>query len=55
MLLVLLVEETKVPGENHRSVTNHWQTLSHSIASSTLRLDGIPAHIVSDDMYWLYR
>jgi hypothetical protein len=23
MLLVLLVEETKVPGENHRSVTNH--------------------------------
>jgi len=22
---VLLVEETKVPRENHRSVTNHWQ------------------------------
>ena len=26
---VLLVEETGVPGENHWSVANHWQTLSH--------------------------
>ena len=24
----LLVEETGVPGENHWSVANHWQTLS---------------------------
>ena len=28
---VLLVEETGGPGENHRSVTSHWQTLSHKI------------------------
>ena len=27
---VLLVEETGVPGENHRPVTNLWQTLSHN-------------------------
>jgi hypothetical protein len=27
--LVLLVKETGVPGENHRSVASHWQTLSH--------------------------
>jgi hypothetical protein len=27
--LVLLVEETGVPRENHRPVTSHWQTLSH--------------------------
>ena len=27
---VLLVEETGVPGENHRPVAIHWQTLSHS-------------------------
>jgi hypothetical protein len=27
--LVLLVEETRVPGENHRPVASHWQTLSH--------------------------
>jgi hypothetical protein len=26
---VLLVEETGVPEENHRSVASHWQTLSH--------------------------
>ena len=29
---VLLVEET---GENHWPVTSHWQTLSHSVVSST--------------------
>jgi hypothetical protein len=28
---VLLVEETGVPGENHRSAACHWQTLSHSV------------------------
>jgi hypothetical protein len=27
---VLLVEETGVPGENHRPVGSHWQTLSHN-------------------------
>jgi len=34
-LSVLLVEETGVPGETHRPVTSHWQTLSHNIVSST--------------------
>jgi hypothetical protein len=38
--LVLLMEETEVPGESHRPVTSHWQTLSHSIVSSTPRLSG---------------
>ena len=28
---VLLVEETGVPGENHRPATSHWQTLSHTL------------------------
>jgi hypothetical protein len=32
---VLLVEETRVPRENHRPVTRHWQTLSHNVVSST--------------------
>ena len=32
---VLLVEETKVPGENHRPVASHWQTWSHNVVSST--------------------
>ena len=32
---VLLVEETRVPGENHRPVASHWQTLSYNIVSST--------------------
>jgi hypothetical protein len=34
---VLLVEETGVPRENHRSVANQWQTLSHNVVSSTPR------------------
>ena len=32
---VLLVAETGVPGENHRPVASHWQTLSHNVVSST--------------------
>ena len=28
---VLLVEETGGPGENHRPVASHWQTLSHNV------------------------
>jgi hypothetical protein len=26
---ILLVEETRIPGENHRPIASHWQTLSH--------------------------
>ena len=36
---VLLVEETEVPGENHRPVVRHGQTLSHNILSSTLHYE----------------
>jgi hypothetical protein len=34
---VLLVEESRGPGENHRPVASHWQTLSHTALSSTPR------------------
>jgi len=34
---VLLVEDTGVPGKNHRSAARYWQTLSHNFVSSTLR------------------
>ena len=34
---VLLVEETGVHGENHRPVSNHSQSLSHNVVSSTPR------------------
>ena len=34
---VLLVEETRVHGENHGPVTSHRQSLSHNIVSSTPR------------------
>ena len=38
---VLLVEETGVPGENHRPVASHLQTVSHNVVSSTPHLSGI--------------
>ena len=34
---VLLVEDTGVPGENHRPVASHWQNSSHNVVSSTPR------------------
>jgi hypothetical protein len=34
---VLWVEETEVPGENHRPVVSHRQTLSQNVVSSTPR------------------
>ena len=38
---VVLVEETRVPGENKRPVASHWQTLSHNVDMSTPSLSGI--------------
>ena len=34
---VLLVEETRVPWENHRPVSSQWQTLSQNVVLSTHR------------------
>jgi hypothetical protein len=48
---VLLVQETGVPGESHRPVVSHWQTLSHNVVSSTPRLSGVQIHNVSGDMH----
>jgi hypothetical protein len=33
----LLMEEIRVPGENHRAAASHWQTLAHNIVSSVPR------------------
>ena len=34
-LSVLLVEETRIPGENHRPVASNWRTLSHVVSSTS--------------------
>jgi len=44
---VLLVEETGVPGENHRPAARQWK--SHNIVSSTPRLTGIRTYNFSRD------
>ena len=48
---VVLVEKTRVPGENHRPVTSQWQTLLHYVVSSTPRLSSIRTHNVSGDRH----
>ena len=47
-LSVLLVEEIKIPGENHQRAASHGQTLSHNVVSSTSRLNGIRTHNVNE-------
>jgi len=46
---VSLVVETEVPGENHRLVASHWQTLSQNVVSSTPHLSGIRTLNVGGD------
>ena len=36
---VLLLEESGVPGENHRPVASHLQTLLHNVVSTAPRKD----------------
>jgi hypothetical protein len=38
---VLLMEDTRVPRENHCSVKSHWQNLSHNVVSNTPRHEQI--------------
>ena len=51
MAVSLLVEETEVPGENHRPATSHGQTLSHNIVLRTPRVSGIQTDNVSGDRH----
>jgi hypothetical protein len=53
--LVLLLEETGVPGENHQPAASHWQTLSPNVVLSTPHMSSIQTHNVSSDSHWLHR
>ena len=54
-LSVLLMEQTGIPGENHKPVSSHRQTLSHNVVSSTPRLNMIRTHNFGDDRHVLHR
>ena len=51
---LLLVEETGVPGENHRSFASHWQTLSHNLHQVHLAMSGIQINTLNGDRHWLH-
>ena len=48
---VLLVEDTGVPGENHRPAASHCQALAHNVVSSTPFLSGVRIHNISGDRH----
>ena len=52
---VLLVEETRVPGENQRPVASHWQTLSYKFVSNTPRHEWGLNYNISCDRHWMHR
>jgi hypothetical protein len=52
---VLLVEETGIPGENHRPVASHWQTLSHNVVSRTPCHERVQTHNFSGDRHLIAR
>jgi len=45
-------EETRVPGENQWPAASHWETLSHSVISSTTCLSGI--QLTTTTAPWVY-
>ena len=52
---VLLVEEIRVPGENHRPVASQWRALSQCCIEYTSPWEGFELTMFSGNMHWLHR
>ena len=48
---VLIVEESRIPGESHWPIVSHWQTLSHNIVLVHLSMSGIQNHNFHGDRH----
>ena len=51
---IIFVDETRVPGENHRPVTGHWQTWSHNAVSITPRLEKDSNSQINKDCLFIF-